>query len=428
MAATIPSTLAMAISIPSKGKVNVVGGGGTDHIFVEDHGNALVVDYLVTPTDLTSFNSDDAPPTQVTRTFGGLSYDSSDEFLRLDCSDGKNTIEVQPSLYTEFYIDGNLPAPGTVCPDDGDFLKLDTAGTTGRRISFTSRGTGEWTFTSAHKAVKFESIEKFNHVEWIAVGAEVASKGKSKPTVEVIDAETNEVLFTVPAAQTYGTNNNFGVHVAMGDIDGDGIRDLIIAPGRNTAPDIKVFAGRPQVGVQGTIMTTISAANTFGKNYKGGVNVVAGDVTGDCMPEIVLATALGAATVKVFENDTLSNGGTVKLTAAQSFNPWSDLKKYIGGATIAVGDLDGVIAPDGEMQGELIVGTGAGVAARWRVFRAAYRVATNYSHGDGSFQICWRNPSGGRRCQRRRNCRGCYIHRVERQFVGPFVRRQRHAT
>ncbi len=131
------------------------GGDDTDHIEVNDSLNSLLVDYLVTPTSVTSTNSADAPVGQTPRTFGGLEFDDTIEFLRLDCTDGRNTIVVQPSLDTQFYIDGNKPLSGTVNPDKGDYLQLDTTGTTGRKLTTTGVGAGKWTFTSAHKAGRF---------------------------------------------------------------------------------------------------------------------------------------------------------------------------------------------------------------------------------------------------------------------------------
>ncbi len=411
-----------------QGKVNVSGAAGVDRIVVNDAGNTLLVDYIVTPTSVTSTNADDAPPDQPARTFKELGYDGTSEFLRLDCTDARNTIEVHPSLDTEFYIDGNLPAPGTVCAEDGDFLKLITTGTTGRRISFTERGTGQWTFTSPHKAVKFESIERFNHVEWVAIGAEVATDGKSKPRVQVWDSETNELLFEIAPELTYGANNKFGVRVAMGDVDGDGLRDLIIAPGRNTAPIIKIFAGRPQIGVQGSLITTIAAADTYGQNFKGGVNVVVGDVTGDCHADIVLVPSLGPATVKVFKNRTMANDGVVTFKRSHTFNAFAEQTKYIGGASIAIGDFDGKENEEGEKQNEIVVGSGAGIKARWRIFNVqgaderrirtildpsgfnkGINVAAGDVDGDGIAEIITATDSGGKSTVRVFSSRGAQL-------------------
>ena len=355
-----------------QGHVTVSGGSGTDHIAVNDSGsvatpNTLLVDYNVTPTSVTSTNSADAPGTQVARTFGGVDFDNTVESLRLDATDGRNTIVVHPSLDTQFYIDGNKPTSGTVNASKGDSLQLDTTGTTGRKLTSTGLGAGQWTFTSAHKAVQFENIEQFNHVNWIAVGSDVGSKGKSQPRVQVFDAETNELLFEIDPSKTYGTTNFYGIHVAMGDLDGDGIPDVVVAPGRNTAPDIKVFAGVPLAGVQGTSLGGIGSNLTYGGAFKGGVNVVVADVTGDDRPDIILAPTLGVATIKVFRTDATANGGA-NFTQVSSFNAFADIKGYIGGASIAAADFDGAVGTNGVKYSELVVGTGAGVKARWRIF------------------------------------------------------------
>jgi hypothetical protein len=335
-----------------------------DQVYVNDRNNAEEFNYKLTPTSLTDDPNDDAAP----RTFAGIRYDGTTEYFRLDGTDEKNVFDVGPSPDTKYFIDGNLPAPGTCCPDDGDFLKLDTKTIPApdRLLKITGRGEGSWTFpVTMLKDVQFESIEKFNHVDIVAVGADVASKGTSRPSILVLDAENNRVKFRIPASATYGVNNKYGIRLAVADIDGDGLPDVITAPGRNTRPDIKVFLGTPQVGLEGALFASIAASRTFGNNYKDGVNITAGDVDGDCMPEIILAQERGAGTIKVFHNAVLDVGATSAFPLTpRTFNPFTDIRKYNGGATLAVANLDG----DDDNILELIVGTGAGVAAKVRTF------------------------------------------------------------
>lgn len=348
------------------------GGAGApesrDRIYVNDRTDLSPYHYKLTPASLID---DPDPESPVSRTFAGLTYDGTTEFFRLDGTDAPNVFDVGPSPDTKYFLDGNLPAPGSVAPDRGDFLKLDTKTipTLDRLLDITSRGSGSWTFpVTLLKDVQFESIEKFNHVDIVAVGADVASKGASRPSVDVYDAENHRFKFRIPASATYGVNNKYGVRLAVADVDGDGLPDVITAPGRNTKPDVKVFLGTPQAGLQGTLYATLSAAQTFGNSFKDGVAVAAGDVDGDAMPEVIVAPDRGAATVKIYHNQVLEPGATTPLkTVPRNLNAFSDIKKYAGGATLAVGNLDG----DRWQVLELIVGTGAGVVGKVRTFSLA---------------------------------------------------------
>ena len=78
---------------------------------------------------------------------------------------------------TKFVVNGLDPVTGTVPPNTGDYLKLDTTqlafGTGRRRLHITSLGNGFWSFarngTTFGQQVVFSSIERFNHVEILAV-------------------------------------------------------------------------------------------------------------------------------------------------------------------------------------------------------------------------------------------------------------------
>lgn len=357
--------------------VTVAGDIGTDRLVVNDSGVAVAADYLVTPTTVASAASPTVR-TRAVRTFAGITYDGTTELLRLDGSDGVNVFDVQPSRDTAYTIDGNAPASGFVEASKGDYLKLDTKttfpadplgfglDTSGRRLTIQERGTGRWDFTkeTGHKPVAFESIERFNHVDILAVGADAGSG--SSASVQVFDAETLVPLFTIDAAATFGVGYRDGVRVATGDLDNDGIPDVAVAPGRMAAPVVKVFNGVPQAGVQGTELAgmRIAAAATFGATYTGGVNIAVGDVIGDTLNEIVVSPSRGPAIIKAFGNALVAGAPYARLgaTAARTFDAFTGLKGYIGGGSLAIGDT----AALGKQQ--IVVGSGVGTNGRVHVF------------------------------------------------------------
>ena len=370
------------------GPVSVIAGAGTsDRIVVNDDGTSTVADYRMTPTLLTSVTGAAATRAPATTSrFGGLTYDATTEKLDLFGTDGVNVFDVQPSRSTEYFIDGNAPASGFVEASKGDYLKLDTKSTfpadsrgygldtSGRRLTIEERGKGRWDFTAGtgHKPVSFESIERFNHVDILAVAAEAGAT--SSAAVRVYDAETLKQLFTIDAAATYGIKYREGVRVATGDLDNDGLPDVAIAPGRMAAPVIKVFNGSPQSGVQGTeiVGLRIAADATYGSSFMGGVSITIGDVVGDTLNDIVLAPSRGSATVKVFRNKFVAGtpyAGFIK-TPARTFDAFPGQTGYIGGGTVAAGDVLGL----GKQQ--IVVGSGVGIRGEVNVFDVRAQAAS----------------------------------------------------
>jgi hypothetical protein len=362
--------------------------GGKDSLYVNDRRTSGQAGYLVTPTSITY-----QPGSPVTSRFASIEYDDTLEAVRLDVTDQANVIEVQPSLSTEFFIDGNLPAPGSVVPGQGDYLKLDTqtTGTAGHQLDITAPGSGSWTFTSGHQPVGFESIERFNHVEIVAVGADAGAT--SKPRVLVYDAETMELKFSFLA---YARSYQGGVRVATGDVNLDGIPDVITAPGRNHPPVIKVFNGAPQPGQTGRVLQTLNlpAANTYGNNFKQGLSVAVGDVTGDGAPDIAAVPTRGKAIVKVFRNEFSQGGAWARI---RSFNAFAQFPKFIGGATLAIADLDG--KQDGNGRSDILVASGPGMRARVRGFdvtqpASSYAPFVQIVHPNRGFRSGWSVTAG----------------------------------
>jgi hypothetical protein len=85
-----------------------------------------------------------------------------------------------------------------------------------------------------------------------------------------------------------------GVAVATGDVDGDGLADIITGPGISGGPHVRGFSGLTAREVVGLIALTPS--------FTGGVTVAAVDVDGDEHSELVVAPGPGGSgTIEIWD-------------------------------------------------------------------------------------------------------------------------------
>jgi len=139
-----------------------------------------------------------------------------------------------------------------------------------------------------------------------------------------------------------------GVHVALGDIDGDDEDEIIVGAGAGGGPQIRVFEK------DGTLRGIQFFA--FDTRFRGGVNVATGDVDGDGKDEITACQAsLGQAWCKIYHYNN-------KKTVIAEWNAFG-ADEY--GASVAMGDMN----KDG--LADVIVGQGPGGKALIRVFDGA---------------------------------------------------------
>jgi hypothetical protein len=94
----------------------------------------------------------------------------------------------------------------------------------------------------------------------------------------------------------YDENFRGGVNIAAIDMDGDGTKEIITGAGAGGGPHVRVFSkdGRPLTG----------GFFAYDENFRGGVAVAAGDVNGDGFREIITAPGKGSLPeVKIFCRD-----------------------------------------------------------------------------------------------------------------------------
>src|SRR5206468_1819547 len=139
-----------------------------------------------------------------------------------------------------------------------------------------------------------------------------------------------------------------GVFVATGDLDGDGVAEIVTGAGEGGGPHVRIFNGRT-----GAIVGQFFA---YDQAFTGGVHVAVGDVTGDGQADIVTgAGAGGSAHVRIF------NGRSLQLENEFTAYP----ETFTGGVYVAVADVNGDGRPD------IITGTGPGGAPHVKVFNGA---------------------------------------------------------
>ncbi len=159
------------------------------------------------------------------------------------------------------------------------------------------------------------------------------------------NARTGAVLFDFVALSAAGVN---GVQVAVGDVNADGLGDLIVGAGPGGAPQVRVYDART-----GAVLHDFQA---FPADFRGGVFVAAGDLNGDGRADIVTgAGAGGAPQVRAF------NG----VTGAVIRDFFAFDTAFRGGVRVAASDLNA----DG--QADIVVGAGPGGAPQVKVYHGA---------------------------------------------------------
>jgi hypothetical protein len=204
---------------------------------------------------------------------------------------------------------------------------------------------------------RYEVLSSLDRAILQDLGWEVAVPTKPMPVRYAVGAGGGDPLVTV-----YGRNHTRlfrfraydqpipgGVRVATGDVTGDGVKDVVTAPGPGAPPNVRVFDGRTGRRVASFLAYT--------STFTGGVFVAVGDVNRDGRADVITGPDVGAQPmVKAFSGADLTS-------TLRSFSAYAT--GFKGGVRVAAADVDG----DGHA--DIITGPGPRGGATVKVFDGA---------------------------------------------------------
>ncbi|MGH9879953.1 MAG: FG-GAP repeat domain-containing protein, partial [Pyrinomonadaceae bacterium] len=263
--------------------------------------------------------------------------------ITVNTGSGNDTIEIQ--AYRNGFLGGVRVAAGDVNGDSVPDIITGPGPGMGARIRVFDGLNGR------HMASFLAYPGFFRGGVFVAAG-DVNGDGKADiivgpdqgapPFVRVFDGNTGNAIRGFLA---YSPLFMGGVRVAAGDVNGDGVADIITGAGPGGAPHVKVFDGNN--------LNLLQSFFAYDANFLGGVYVGAGFVNADAHADVITGAGPGGGPhVKVFDGANL-----VVLRSFFAFDP-----TFTGGVRVAAGDVNG----DG--LSDIVTGAGPGGGPHVKVF------------------------------------------------------------
>ncbi|MBU1891002.1 S8 family serine peptidase [Patescibacteria group bacterium] len=263
---------------------------------------------LVAPTD----------PTAI------IAYSDSSKVIQLDNSNWQN--------YQQIYFEWS-GAEDSVSGIEGYYVRLSKDSYADALDGDLQTGTSFTTPRLTADGVYYLNIKTIDNAGHVSEGTSyyvsvkvpfiiTGTKEGGGPEVRVYTSDGYLITHFNAYAETF----RGGVNVATGDIDGDGVFEIITAAGIGGGPQIRIF------DFQGNNKGWDFFA--YDTCFRGGVNVAVGDVDGGKSEIVTAPMSAGGPNTRVFGY----RSGVIQPTTE---NFLSYASTFRGGVSVSVGDLDG---------------------------------------------------------------------------------------
>lgn len=178
----------------------------------------------------------------------------------------------------------------------------------------------------------------------------VGSGPRGDATVRVYDNSGKLLIAFQPFDSTFTGE----IHVATGDINGDGVEDVVTGAGPGGGPHVQSYDGKALLsGKAERIISALGSYFAYNPGFRGGVHVAIGDVNGDGKGDIVTGAGPGGGPHVVAWDSVTGNA----ITSFFAYNP-----SFTGGVQVGAGSFLG----NGAAQ--IVTGPGEGGGPHVRVF------------------------------------------------------------